>query len=561
MGRDWLHKATRGEDGSGHKGVARKYSNTSSPGCMSAIYNLFDIQNHQFRLGHSTFLSETAFNDFQHSNHFLQGIEAPRNSLEWPEPATNRVSSSSLDSEARKNLNIPVDRIQIETKPSRFIGDLSSECINSPGTKTPNLIARLMGLDMLPEHSSPRPSSSSHYERSRSLPATPRLSTDNNEYHHRLSLQIDKENCDHRCSSQHVKQISNRGKERIGRRLGIDITNTMSPARSKHQRRDSDLDVVKPKRGESKRLSSSTKALKLLDVKSNLNKPFSNAHTTSIKKVKIKSEIPKFLQTTPMKQVKDEKVKKIASEKHDLGLKKMNQQHKMVVSKNKSTALANNKMFGTLNKDMASSSSIKKTLPQKQQVSLPIDLKSLYNSNDTYNLKPSTTITTTNTNTNNDDNDDDDNNNYSFSNLSNYISTILYYCGIHSTTPISCGQWHSFSHPIHPSIFHKLEKLPQPATAMTRRMIFDLVDELLVEILKPYMTPKLPYSCVMCGSDLIRELCARIRSCSASEGKVFERLLTTTFEAEVEDIVMEIEGEILVNMVHEIAIVVTCMLR
>lgn len=65
--------------------------------------------------------------------------------------------------------------MQIKTsssRSSRTCHDLSSsECSSSSpaGTKTPTLVARLMGLDLLPENSSPRPSSSSssnHYSSS-----------------------------------------------------------------------------------------------------------------------------------------------------------------------------------------------------------------------------------------------------------------------------------------------------------------------------------------------------------------------------------------------------------
>lgn len=295
--------------------------------------------------------------------------------------------------------------IQIKTQRSRFTDDISSECSSSPGTKTPNLVARLMGLDLLPEYSSPRPSSSStpatSHHRSRSLPSTPRVSsasrrsTENKDYHHRLSLQIDKENCnscrghedkslqmkmarrrselsvnrkDDNGGSQYAKEIANQVRERISRRLGTDITNTMSSTgRNKEQRRDSNLVLLKPKKMTTSSLApipthvsvqtpmSSTKGkqddstrfpssqkLRLLDIKSNLNKPTSNSKSSK------------------SKLVKDEKIKRITSERYDLRLKKSTSLPNHGVKKVKNTT-----KFLSFKKEMTSSSSTTR-LPKKQ---------------------------------------------------------------------------------------------------------------------------------------------------------------------------------------------------
>ncbi|KAI3762442.1 hypothetical protein L1987_52872 [Smallanthus sonchifolius] len=414
MGRDWLYKASGGRKSTS----AVVESHHSSSSCMSAIFN-------QFRFHHPSFISQSGIADDEHSNFCLQGTEAPRNSLELPE------SASSTEVKEQTNLNIPVGRLQIKTKRSTFTNDLSSESCISPCTKTPNLVARLMGLDLLPEYSSPRPSSSStttiSHHRSRSLPTTPRLltasrhSTDN-DYHHRLSLQIDKENC-HQHESSHTKTARPRS-ERTSRPLGTDITNTMSPARSNlRQRRDSNLDLLKPLK---------SPKLKLLDIKNNLNKPISNSQ------VKSKSPTPRLRQRPLMKPeslVKDEKIKRIVSERYDLRFKKM-QQEKVNVRKKK--------------REMTSSSSNTRRLSEKQ-VSLPSNLNSSYNTNGTHSLKATSTAATTTS---------------------------------------------SSDHPLHPSIFNQLEKHRQPSVTGRRRMMF---------------------------------------------------------EAEVEGIVVEIEREILVNLVHEIA--------
>ncbi|KAI3783906.1 hypothetical protein L1987_42996 [Smallanthus sonchifolius] len=578
MRREWLCKASGGVDGGDGGGKSPsatatkplnrrkskdKNKNSSSSGCMSVIFNLFDIQHHQFRFHHPSLMT-----DHQQSNLCLQGIEAPRSSLESPESAVDGVPSSSKVKE-ETNLNIPVGRIQIKTKRSRFTDDISSECSNSPGTKTPNLVARLMGLDLLPEYSSPRPSSSStltnSHHHTRSLPATPRLSTasrrstDNN-YHHRLSLQIDKENCNS-CRSrseipvnrqeddlktQYAKQITNQVRERISRRLGTDITNTISPAVTL-ERRDSDLVLLKPKKSpavkskpdDSTQLLSSSPKLRLLDIKSNLNKPISNSHPLLIKKVKSKSQTPPKVRKPPEKPVKED-VFVSKKKKKSSGL----QNHVLNVK--------NATKYNSFKKEMMMTSSSSTARSSQLQVSLPSTLNSPYKPVDTH--KPPTTTTSTSAAATS-----------SFSDHFDYISRILNQCGINSTTPISLGQWHSHSHPLHPSFFHHLEKLHHPtATATaTRRMIFELVDESLVEILN-----QKPDSCVVYGSDLIKKLCDRIGGFPAAHCEVLDdidgliegdmgtstrRLAETAVEAEGEDIVKEIESEIVESLVHEIA--------
>lgn len=171
--------------------------------------------------------------------------------------------------------------------------DLSSESCSSPATKTPNLVARLMGLDLLPDDGL-SPSSSSHQAAqfslrkshfhhlqaqnskrpplqhrsschhrcfmdndltgTRSLPETPRISSARrSDVEHRLSLQINKENIgsieeldlsrslpilsgrrremmkheNERSPSHYAKQIVKQVKESVGRRVGLDITNTV----------------------------------------------------------------------------------------------------------------------------------------------------------------------------------------------------------------------------------------------------------------------------------------------------------------------------------------------
>lgn len=164
--------------------------------------------------------------------------------------------------------------------------DLSSESCCSPAIKTPNLVARLMGLDLLPDHNTVSPSSSSHQSSqfhfrhfhpdqnskkshplqhrpscyhqhrcfldgdvigTRSLPETPRISAARrSDVEHRLSLQINKENIgeelavlssrrkdivmkheNERSPSHYARQIVKQVKENVTRRVGLDITNTV----------------------------------------------------------------------------------------------------------------------------------------------------------------------------------------------------------------------------------------------------------------------------------------------------------------------------------------------
>ncbi|KAI3508224.1 hypothetical protein L1887_23230 [Cichorium endivia] len=622
---------------------------------MSAIFGFFDVQHHQFGFHHPSIISESVVINPQHVNICLQGgVEAPRNSLESPESAMDIAPSSSTLDE-KPNFNIPMGGIQIKTKRSRLSEDLSSEYSSSPSTKTPNLVARLMGLDLLPEYSSPRPSSSSTtantHHHSRSLPATPRISTasrrsTDNDYHHRLSLQMDKENCnsykrqeheslemkmarrrselllrrqdDEQTSDQYAKQIANQVRERISRRLGTDITNTMSQTttRNKEQRRDSNLVVlkpkkpttlpsmtpapapapaIKPKQDDTTPFSSSPK-LRLLDIKSNLSKPNANSQSSPFKEVGTKPEAPpvhKKPLTKQEKPVKDQKIQRIASERYELRLKKVRQQDDAFVSKicRKSTPLPNHVVdvknttkFLSFKKEMTSSSSATR-LPQKQaslvsMTQLPSSLNSSYNVNDIHSVNDIRSLKISDQNSNTTTTSSAATNAGSFSDHFDYISRIFDLCGIHSTTPISVGQWNSPSHPLHPSIFHQLEKLYHPTATTTatarRRMMFELVDELLAEILKPYtnlnpwVCPKTSDSCGMRGSELIRKLCEKIDSIPAADCEVLEDidglierdmgrsmrwLQSSAFETEAEDIVKEIESEIVETLMHEISTV------
>ncbi|XP_022140850.1 uncharacterized protein LOC111011419 isoform X2 [Momordica charantia] len=238
---------------------------------------------------HSNSNSSSSSTDHEEASSTSAGCtEAPRNSLEsdeeLPSPCTKQ----------KDGLHIPEGIVQIKTRSrskdsSNSDGDNFSG--NSPSTKTPTLVARLMGLDLLPESSSPsttpRTTSSSSvspiypllqkpkYSKtgvSRSLPETPRTSCErksnaDQNYHHRLSLQIpnyDKENST--SPSHYAKEIVKQIKESVSRKSGLtDITNN-------YQRRDHDvMNQPKPKKISSS--SSLSPKLRVLEAKNtNLKK-------------------------------------------------------------------------------------------------------------------------------------------------------------------------------------------------------------------------------------------------------------------------------------------------
>ncbi|CAI9273996.1 unnamed protein product [Lactuca saligna] len=628
-------------------------SSSASGGCMSAIFHLFDIQHHHFPFRQpSLIISDSSINIPQEPNFILKGVEAPRNSLELEEQEPNvqeaAPSSSSLSKVKQEtDFIIPVGGIQIKTKRSRLMDEVSSECSSSPGSKTPSLVARLMGLDLLPENSSPRtslssprPSSSSshatpsnplsklssHKISTRSLPATPRISTAARpstevDYHHRLSLQTTKENrrkYGESTTSEYAKQIAQQVRENISRRVGADITNTM---KRKEHRRDECLVVLKPKRqspppsainyfddqghvrakeNEPVPLSCSSR-LKSLEIKNNFNKPISNSAKTSplssstevMKSPSslsssrspplIKEELHVVKQENPVMKV--QKCKRIASEKYDLRLKKVHQQEEPFTKKcnKKSTPLSNHLVnvntttkFISFKKDIDMASPSSTTLSQKQ-----VPLESItqlpscqsrsykethelwFQDNVSSNGNGVAAITTTTTG------------GRSVSDHLEYISRILSHAGIEKTTPISVTHWYSPSHPLHPSIFHQLEKLINPTVTtnfITRKLIFDVADELLVEILKPYISFK-PWaagrnSYKMYGSELIGKLCEKVTCFPAADCRVLEDIDAViegdmrsctkvvgeiAFEEEAEELVAEMERDMVDTLVNEMA--------
>ncbi|CAK9135213.1 unnamed protein product [Ilex paraguariensis] len=318
MGKEWLYWGGGGGSSRSTKrvrsggGERDSSSSSTSSGCMSAVLHLFDLHHFQFALHQQpSFHSDSVLPE---EPTVLKGVEAPRNSLELVEPnmEASSLSSNMKKEENLKILNIPAG-IQIKTSSytrtprastsKARTDDFSSECSSSPGAKTPTLVARLMGLDLLPETCSPSLSKSHLHPRSqtqkqsrdlllgrssisrgffdydskgtRSLPETPRMSSARRSDvdHHRPSLQINKENTylcqelefsgnlarnsarrrdlrlvdnENRSPGQYARQIVKQVKESVSRKVGQDITNTIKDR--EQGRRDENLVLLKPKK-------------------------------------------------------------------------------------------------------------------------------------------------------------------------------------------------------------------------------------------------------------------------------------------------------------------------
>ncbi|RZB44063.1 proteoglycan 4-like [Glycine soja] len=255
MGKEWHREGRSSKRGGG--------AQTEIPsGCMCAMFQVFDFHPFHFSIDqqHSSFKSRTP------EDHTVpKGVEAPRSSLESETGTT--VSSISKE----ENFKIPKN-IRIKTRGStrsrtESFSDFSSEIGASPGTKTPTLVARLMGLDLLPDaHSSSSPCLSTpnlhkpqqhikiikhrNSTGSNALPETPRMSSARrSDVEHRQSLQINKENNtvpyedsesprfsfskrkydenNFRSPSHYARQIVKQIKESVSRKVGLDITNTV----------------------------------------------------------------------------------------------------------------------------------------------------------------------------------------------------------------------------------------------------------------------------------------------------------------------------------------------
>ncbi|KAK6926310.1 DUF3741-associated sequence motif [Dillenia turbinata] len=306
MGKEYWYRGTRKSSSTSKKGGSGggEKETASQLGCMSAVFQLFDFHHFPcaFHQRPSLQPDPNFFPDDEPTTS-LKGVEAPRNSLKSEKPLTESASLSSTTTTTttteEESVNMPlVIRIERRTSSDRKVHDLSPDCSYSPGTKTPNLVARLMGLDLLPENFSPSTSTSdlgtprlrTHSSNkaelqsrlcrrsrgrlcvynddmigTRSLPETPRISLSRkSDVDPRLSLQINKDNIgvgeefelstlrmltkkEFKCSDEnrspgnYARHIVKQVKENVRRRVvGMDITNTIK-SKERETRNDDQL--------------------------------------------------------------------------------------------------------------------------------------------------------------------------------------------------------------------------------------------------------------------------------------------------------------------------------
>lgn len=157
-----------------------------------------------------------------------------------------------------------------------------------------------------------------------------------------------------------------------------------------------------------------------------------------------------------------------------------------------------------------------------------------------------------------------------------YVSEILKCTGINKDTIVSFARWYSPSHPLDPSIFHNLENSTHVGGSLqhrcNRRLIFNLIDELLSNLIKPYLNMK-PWikqhefpRREMRGDALLRGLCSEITRLPSLDCQTLEdidslidkdlpdtKMRRLPVSEETESIVFEIEQDILDSLVHETA--------
>ncbi|XP_058739970.1 uncharacterized protein LOC131612176 [Vicia villosa] len=618
MGKDWYWGA-------------RKSSKKTTPqsdipsGCMCALFQTFDFHPFHFSINQPQ--------QQQHSpiHSISKQPEAPRNSLE---------------SQDEQSFKIPKN---IRTRGGSF-NDLSSD-VSSPGTKTPTLVARLMGLDLLPDANSPSSSSSSslstpsrqsHYHTRpkpdkikimkhrhstdsvimRSLPETPRLSserTSSSFVEHRLSLQINKENMINHGEDLDTpprfsfSKIRKHVKESVGgRKVGKDITNNPIKNTKQQEQEQEKEDFV----GQIK-FKKPLKPLKPLE-ESNQGKHSNASHSPRLSRFNDNSNINNHKHSPTLK---DQTTHQVPKQSSPPPLVNMEAQVSRVSTKTKTQAMSEKEM---MIKDKKSFPKCKKTAPHgntsprinknqqttivnKQQESFIIRPSSSTTktkkthplSNNTLLLKthPSPTDTKIPQKQVNDDIQESKNmsqlfgssrqkytlrnqttNNESNSNSSiaagakdkepeyQYITTILNRTGIHqaTTTNLQHFQWFSSTHPLDPSIFHRLELYPNIkdnkftqknhlGPRCNRRLLFDLLDEVLSEILTKPNSHR--------GLLLLDTVWNRVRSFPRAKCEVLEdidgliemkdMMDKIKEEEEGEKVVAEIEGKVLEMLVNE----------
>ncbi|GAV61838.1 DUF4378 domain-containing protein/VARLMGL domain-containing protein [Cephalotus follicularis] len=700
MGREWYwvgsRSSKRGENGGERDGITTTTSNSSSstPGCISAVFHFFDFQlplHHRQPSSNpnSSLLVEPAIRE-----------DAPRHNLELEESPLPSITKEDEKLDIQMGIQIKTSG-DIRSKVGFPNNDSSSEISSSPGIKTPTLVARLMGLDLLPEIYSPSCSSTlvtprnlhtkSHLHHhitprrplqskpinhkycieseitgTRSLPETPRISSARrSDVDHRLSLQISKENMflseeldfsrfssvrrkekrdedENKNPSHHARQIVKQVKENVGRKVGLDITNTIrsrernelvSQFKSKKSVKVLTKVVDEYSSPGKPSTPSCSPRLKFSGTNNKTNTPTSDTkgHTFQPPKpsqlpiqpqpIKV-SQKPK-LQPVPTvpeqqhghQQIHIKKCKKAATDRFGPAkLKKPPQTSDIIRNKQEEpfvraptacrASIPDKKCMktplscGLLNITAPTLIPVKKDpsppatkVPPKlvtdAQESKPSSQLSSYQSQ---LYEQETTHKPTARGNNNDNNKCSSATPITVDGAEyEYVTRILRRIGIGKDTPVSCAWWFSPSHPLDPSSFYYLEHFTTKTNALygqlglrcNRKLLFHLVDEILVGILKPYINfkPWVSISSIVCdrsdgmqGSELIETLCMKVKSFPCADCRELEDIdaivskdltqlklrqqCAMAFEEEGEGIVTEIERYAFETLIHETAVLI-----
>ncbi|RZC73109.1 hypothetical protein C5167_048589 [Papaver somniferum] len=666
---------------------------------MSGVFNLFDFQfssfNHQMCFKPNNTVSRHEHEDKPQKP--IQGVEAPRNSLE----SDNETFISSSSEMKEEDFGFPNIGIRVHTKVGRKEGHSefsSSESSNSPCIKTPSLVARLMGLDSpLPDQSPTPPSSTSsipgktikthrRYQYlqesinarggggrgfdSRSLPDdTPRISSARKSDVYfdpsRLSLQINKENDQEsdyfssrssidsvaslnslilkkklaarkrgesnetenvtRSPSHYARQIVKQVKESVSRKMGRDITNITTSNVSTTTRKSSVepelVTVIKPKRPSSRLnrnggggndqdliSSSCSPRLRFLETKNvNNSKSVVSSNSSSTtpgaasvfrqdqydsikdsprlvvsKASSISSPKPLPLPSPPLPKPTTITASRHSSKpklpQHQTMEKCKKASCERFTQRKEKSPLPTNKSSLNLSahkkckKSLSPSPSPSSPLAEDEK-NIVISTKSVIHSNSTSFLVRY------------------DNHRQREDKLSaefRYVSRILKCTGIEPDTVVSITRWFSPSHPLDPSMFNHLEDFYNSTSSSTnghhqnrsnRRLLFNLVDEILVGILRSYLNMKpwmnttmnnylIKKKKLMRGDQLLKEICKQIEKSPCANCLILQdidaliekdlphnaNLRTVPVLEEGESIVCEIERDILDSLVHELAL-------
>ncbi|WCJ36570.1 hypothetical protein M5689_017761 [Euphorbia peplus] len=617
MGKEWYWGGTKSSKNEGRDKDTRINTTSTTPsGCMCSVFQLFDF--HQFHFPNSNQPHSSPPQPFLPEDPPPKGSEAPRNSLELDHPPSPK--SVKPDDCLLIQMGIQIRTNGEES--SKLNDSCSSEISSSPSTKTPNLVARLMGLDILPDqchsptstlttpksypnHQCGGRRQSLHTKRNdssgtRSLPETPRISSARkSDVEHRLSLQINKENmspseelalsrlkrrelkCSHeeenKSPGHYARQIVKQVKESVSRRVGLDITNTVKTRDEKAScspRLKSLANVVPEKAklhqvqekensggGRRQQLQKRPKAAAAAAGEER----FGPAPARPKKKLPRNKKEDAFVRTTTATRSNspDKKFKRspLSNELQNIAVPTLLPVKKDPIPP--ATKIPLKQVTTNLAQESKRSSQLSSCSSHSynhQDISTRHITPPVPRDNSTGAV---TTITSNRRGIPTSEFD--------------YITRILKRTGIQNDTPVSFTKWFSPSHPIDPSIFHYLECFPSISGELlsprcNRKLTFHLVDEILSDILKPYMNIK-PWinssnSNLIKGSDLIDVLCTKIRSFPCADCRVLDDIdalidkdmpravkvqSETAFGEEGEGIVIEVEKDLLDTLVHETA--------